>query len=192
MVVDARGCACPKPVLMTKEALEGIEEGIVEVLVDNPASKENVARFAQKQGCSLEIKEEEWGYRLIITKGYACSLPQVEDKTTSDKVMIFLSDSMGEDRELGQILIRAFIATLRESSVKPKKLIFINRGVYLTTEGSKVADVLKELEREGVEILSCGTCLEYFGLKDKLVVGSVTNMYDTVESLLGSASVVRI
>lgn len=81
---------------------------------------------------------------------------------------------------------------MKEASQKPSKLLFVNRGVFLTTEGSKVIDVLKELEGMGVEIYSCGTCLEYFGIKDKLKVGKVTNMYDTVENLLNADSVVRI
>ncbi|BAT71321.1 selenium metabolism protein YedF [Thermosulfidibacter takaii ABI70S6] len=193
MVVDARGYPCPRPVLMTKEALEKIEEGVVEVLVDNEASKENVKRFAERQGCDVEVREEGRCFRLIITKGYTCELPLKEEKAeTSDKVVLFLSDSMGEERELGQLLLRAFISTLKEASQKPSKLLFVNRGVFLTTEGSKVIDVLKELEGMGVEIYSCGTCLEYFGIKDKLKVGKVTNMYDTVENLLNADSVVRI
>ena len=193
MVVDARGYPCPKPVLMTKEALEGIKEGIVEVLVDNVASKENVKRFAEKMGCSVEVKEEGDSYRLIITKGFSCELPvDTSSKDVENKVIVFLSDSMGEDKKLGAILLRAFISTLKEATKKPKKLLFINRGVFLTTEGSPVLDTLKELENMGVEIFSCGTCLDYFGLKDKIAVGKITNMYDTVEDLLGADSVVRI
>ncbi len=193
MVVDARGYPCPKPVLMTKEALEKVEEGVVEVLVDNEASKENVKRFAQRQGCDVEVREEEGYFRLIITKGYTCELPVASSpEVGKGKVILFLSDSMGEERELGTMLLRAFLSTLKEASSLPSKLLFVNRGVFLTTEGSKVIDVLKELEERGVEIYSCGTCLEYFGLKDKLLVGKITNMYDTVENLLQSDSVVRI
>ncbi len=193
MVVDARGYPCPKPVLMTKEALEKVEEGVVEVLVDNEASKENVKRFVQRQGCDVEVREEKGYFRLIITKGYTCELPAASSpEVGKGKVILFLSDSMGEERELGTMLLRAFLSTLKEASSLPSKLLFVNRGVFLTTEGSKVIDVLKELEERGVEIYSCGTCLEYFGLKDKLLVGKITNMYDTVENLLQSDSVVRI
>ena len=193
MVVDARGYPCPKPVLMTKDALEKVEEGVVEVLVDNEASKENVKRFAQRQGCDVEVREEEGYFRLIITKGYTCELSAASSpEVGKGKVILFLSDSMGEERELGTMLLRAFLSTLKEASSLPSKLLFVNRGVFLTTEGSKVIDVLKELEERGVEIYSCGTCLEYFGLKDKLLVGKITNMYDTVENLLQSDSVVRI
>ncbi len=194
MVVDARGLPCPKPVLMTKDALEKVSEGVVEVLVDNEASKENVKRFAEKQGCCVEIVEEDGYYKLRIAKGYVCSREAPEEKQVEgkNKVVLILSDSMGEERKLGELLMRAFLSTLKEATNRPKRLIFVNRGVFLTTEGSKVIDVLKELEDMGVEIYSCGTCLDYFGLKDKLLVGKITNMYDTVEELLNADSVVRV
>ncbi len=191
MVVDARGLSCPQPVLKTKEALESINEGIVEVLVDNPASKENVKRFAEKMGCNVEIKEEENFFRVKIIKGFTCEIP-ITQSDLSDKVVVILSDSMGEEKELGKMLMKAFLSTLKEATQKPKKILFINRGVFLTTEGSPVIDVLKELENMGIEILSCGTCLDYFNLKDKLAIGKITNMYDTVEELLSSGGVVRI
>jgi len=192
MIVDARGFPCPKPVLMTKEALEKVREGVVEVLVDSVASRENVKRFAEKMGCSVEISEEEGFYRLKIVKGYTCELTEDRKDAGKSKVVVILSDVMGEERELGHILMRAFLSTLKEATVRPQKLIFINRGVFLTTEGSPVVETLRELENMGVEIYSCGTCLDYFNLKEKLKVGKITNMYDTVEDLLNSDSVVRI
>ncbi|NPA15343.1 MAG: sulfurtransferase-like selenium metabolism protein YedF [Deferribacteres bacterium] len=192
MIVDARGLSCPQPVLKTKEALEAIDEGIVEVLVDNPASKENVKRFAEKMGCTVEIEEEKDHFRLKIVKGFTCEVPTFPSSNLSGKVVVILSDSMGEEKELGRMLMKAFLSTIKEASQKPKKMLFINKGVLLTTEGSSVIDVLKELEEMGIEILSCGTCLDYFNLKDKLSVGKITNMYDTVEELLSCEGVVRI
>lgn len=190
MVVDARGLPCPKPVLKTKEALDAVGEGVVEVLVDSEASRENVKRFAERQGCTVEVRKEEGYWRLLITKGFTCQVPSVSE--SKKKVLLVLSDSMGEERELGDILMRAFFSTLKESSQKPDRIILINRGVFLTTQGSKLIDVLKELEELGIEIYSCGTCLDYFGLKDKLAVGKVTNMYDTVEALMDAEDVVRL
>lgn len=103
------------------------------------------------------------------------------------------SDQLGTgDEALGQLLITSFINTLPESKNKPSRMLFINRGVMLTTEGSRVLDTLMQLEAEGISIYSCGTCLNHYQLKEKLKVGSVTNMYDTVESLLGAEKVVRI
>lgn len=194
-VVDARGLACPQPVLMTKEALEGIEEGMITVLVDNVASKENVKRFAQRMGCTVDISEKDGVFELRIVKGFTCEIPRVQEELEEARespVVLITSDKLGEEEELGLILMRGFISTLKEASRRPSKILFMNTGVFLTTEGSHVLEPLKELEGRGVEIYSCGTCLDYFGLKDKLAVGHITNMYDTVENLTGAELVVKV
>ncbi len=193
-VVDARGLACPQPVLMTKEALEALEEGIVTVLVDNVASRENVKRFAQRMGCTVDVVEKNGAFELRIVKGYTCELPTgVEEAQEGEgPVILVTSDKLGEEEELGRLLMKGFISTLREASRRPSKLLFMNTGVFLTVEGSPVLEVLKELESRGVEIYSCGTCLDYFDLKEKLAVGQITNMYDTVENLTGASLVVRV
>ncbi|MEE0745299.1 MAG: sulfurtransferase-like selenium metabolism protein YedF [Anaerovoracaceae bacterium] len=99
------------------------------------------------------------------------------------KIAIMIaSDSIGKGaEELGKNLMKSYIYSLTEADVKPETIMFLNRGVYLTTKGSEVLDMIKQLERDGVEILSCGACLDYYGLNDDLVVGSVTNMYSNVE-----------
>jgi selenium metabolism protein YedF len=107
--------------------------------------------------------------------------------------MLIASDQLGVgDEALGQLLIAAFINTLPEAKTRPMKMLFINRGVLLTTEGSRVLDSLQKLESNGVQIFSCGTCLNHYQLKEKLKVGKVTNMYDTVDSLLNADNVIRI
>ena len=194
-VVDARGLACPQPVLMTKKALEELNEGIITVLVDNIASKENVKRFAQRMGCTVDISEKDGVFELRIVKGFTCEIPQTQEepeKAREGPIILITSNKIGEEEELGLILMRGFISTLKEASRRPSKILFMNTGVFLTTEGSPVLEPLKELERQGVEIYSCGTCLDYFGLKDKLAVGYITNMYDTVEHLTGAESVVKV
>ncbi len=194
-VVDARGLACPQPVLMTKEALEALEEGIVTVLVDNVASRENVKRFAQRMGCTVEVVEKNGVFELRIVKGYTCELPTGVEEAREEgegPVILVTSDKLGEEEELGRLLMKGFLSTLREASRGPSKLLFMNTGVFLTVEGSPVLEVLKELESRGVEIYSCGTCLDYFDLKEKLAVGQITNMYDTVENLTGASLVVRV
>ncbi len=194
-VVDARGLACPQPVLMTKEALEEVEEGIITVLVDNVASRENVKRFAQRMGCTVEVLEKDGVFELRVVKGYTCVLPHVQEASEKAKdgpVILITSDKIGDEEELGRLLMKGFISTLREATLRPSKLLFMNTGVFLTVEGSPVIGALQGLEGMGVEIYSCGTCLDYFGLKDKLAVGQITNMYDTVENLTGASLVVRV
>lgn len=195
--IDVRGLSCPLPVVRTKKALEEIKEGTITVLVDNPESKENVRRFAISQGCDVSVKEEY----LEIAKGRPGEgeeKPETEAEKETENiknadVVCITSDRFGTgDEELGKILMKAFLNTLWDYQPRPARLLFINGGVILTTEGSDVLDTLKLLEKEDVEIFSCGTCLAYYGTKDKLRVGRVTNMYETVDTLLTAGKVVNI
>ena len=187
--VDARGLPCPQPVIKTKKALEAIEEGAVTVLVDSPESRENVQRFAQSEGCRVELQEREGVFYLDITKGQSS---QAEPKESGDVILI-TSDRLGTgDKRLGEILMKAFLNTLWDYEPKPAKLLFINNGVRLTIEGSGVLETLQMLEKKGVQIFSCGTCLEYYNLKEKLRVGLVSNMYATVDALLSAAKVIKV
>ena len=108
-------------------------------------------------------------------------------------VVFITSDRLGTgDKRLGEMLMGGFLNTLCSANSRPAKLLFINDGVRLTTEGSEVLETLELLAEVGVEIFSCGTCLEYYKLKDKLKVGQVTNMYDIVNSLLFAGKVITI
>lgn len=187
--VDARDMPCPEPVLRTKKALEGIEEGQLVVLVNSPTACQNVQRFAQSQGCDVKVSDANGVLTIEISKRGEAA----EREKPVAAVLMIASDRLGTgDEALGEVLIASFINTLPEARTKPSKVLFINRGVMLTTEGSRVLDTLRQLEKDGVQILSCGTCLNHYQLKDKLQVGQVTNMYDTVDSLLSSEKVVRI
>ncbi len=187
--VDARGLPCPQPVINTKKALEGIEEGTVTVLVDSAESRENVQRFAQSQGCQVEITERGGVFCLAITKEYA---GQADKKQSGDVVLITGTQLGTGDEGFGERLMISFINTLGEAASRPARLIFVNSGVRLTAEGSEVMETLKRLEQEGVQILSCGTCLEFYHLADKLGVGIVTNSYEVVDSLLSAGKVIKI
>lgn len=188
--VDARGMTCPEPLLATKKALDGITSGLVTTLVDNEASKENVIKFAVSQKCSVVVEEQDGVYTLRITK-QACPVSptvttsvQVADKilTPERSVYLITHDSLGHGNdELGHILIKSFFVALQES--QPKTLMFLNSGVKLTVQSSPVLVHLKTLEEAGVEVLVCGTCLDYYQLKDQLAVGSISNMYTIVENL---------
>ena len=196
--VDARGLPCPRPVINTKKALEEIEAGKITVLVDSNESRQNVQRFAQSQGCQVEVREKDGIFYLDIVKGQPVQIEtttgssQVESRKNGDVVLI-TSEVLGTgDRRLGEILMKAFLNTLWDAETKPAKILFLNDGVRLTTEGSEVLETLHLLEKEGVQIFSCGTCLEYYQLKEELKVGLVTNMYDTVDSLLSASKVIKI
>ena len=196
--VDARGLPCPRPVLETKRALQDVDDGTITVLVDSPESRENVQRFARSQGCQVEVSEADGMFRLTIVKERAKEVPkaatvQQRELPEGGTVVLITTDrfGVGDDR-LGQILMKSFLNTLWDHDPRPAKLLFINSGVRLTTEGSDVLDALELLEKDGVEVFSCGTCIEYYGIQDKLKVGSVTNMYDTVNTLLTASHVVSV
>ncbi|MDD3466091.1 MAG: sulfurtransferase-like selenium metabolism protein YedF [Campylobacterales bacterium] len=194
MKIDARNQDCPKPVIMAKEALEKIgEEGILEILLNSEASKENVSRFLRQNGLEPSIKDEQNGEFLIsAVKGYSCDVGIKEN--TKSKVMFIKSDYIGESGELGSKLIRGFLSALLHTSQKPSKIIFVNRGVLLTTkdENADVIATLKEVQKLGVQILSCGACLEFFKITNELKVGEIGNALDTVESLMSSDGVISL
>ncbi len=192
-VVDARGLPCPRPVINTKKALEGIEEGTITVIVDNPESKENVRRFAQSQGCQIRVEEREEAFYLQITKDNPNKAKDKPERLPSADVVCITTNQFGVgEEELGKILMKSFLNTLWDREPRPAKVLFINSGVMLTTKGSEVLETLNLLEQKGVEVFSCGTCLVYYGINDKLRVGKVTNMYETVDILLSAGKVINI
>jgi selenium metabolism protein YedF len=193
-VIDCRGLACPQPVITTKQALDRIQEGELIVIVDNTVSCNNVERFAESQGCSVEIKEEGHDFHLRIQKGKSSrpSEPFQEEKEVKKVVVYINSELMGIGEEaLGAILMRSFLKTLVDIETKPSRLILVNSGVRLSSEGSEVLETLQALSEKGVEILSCGTCLDFYGLKEKVRVGKISNMYDIAQSLLEADRLVR-
>lgn len=188
--VDARGLNCPIPVVRTKKALEGMEEGDLTVVIERPDGCQNVQRFAESQGCRVTVDEKDGLFYIHIRKEKTA---QSASPKQSRDIVFITTDRLGTgDQQLGEILMKAFLNTLWDAEPKPAKLLFLNDGIRLTTEGSEVLESLRLLEKAGVEIFSCGTCLEYYQLKDKLKVGAVTNMYETVETLLSAGKIIKI
>lgn len=193
--VDARGQLCPRPVIMTKKILDEIPSGIITTIVDNEVAKENVSKLAKSLNYSYEVeKTADNHYYIRITKGEGLEAVEVcIPDTLKDMTIVFGCDKMGRDAdELGKVLMKGFIYTLTESTPYPSTLIFLNSGVKLTTEGSDSLDDLMKLQESGVEIISCGTCLDYFDLKDKLRVGEVSNMYTILEKMKNASSTITL
>jgi len=189
--VDARGLACPEPVVLAKQAIETNEK--VNVIVDNETALENVKRLGTKLGCDVKVEKENDNIYKIKLKRKANADGTKEEFVPSRSttpaaagpfVIVICADTMGRGNdELGSVLIRAFLHTVAEQAGKPDVMIFYNTGVKLTVQGSEVLDDLKQLESEGVQLLICGTCLNYFEIKDKLAAGTVSNMYDILETM---------
>ncbi len=194
--IDCRGLPCPQPVINTKNALEEIAEGeALAVLVDNEAAVTNVSRFAEAQGHDVQVEESQGFWRILVTKkggGYAVGAITCARPEGVRPVVVIDRKGMGQgDETLAQILMRAFLKTLKEASVKPEKIILYNQGVFLALEDSEVLEDLKHLESLGIQILVCGTCLDFFRVKERLQVGQVSNMYDIMEAMLTAGLVVK-
>lgn len=193
--IDCRGQACPAPVIATKKALEESGTGI-RVLVDDGAPRENVVRFVKNRGYQVNETAEADGWSLLVTGSTTAEVaPQstVTSTTSGDRVLLITSNQLGDgSEELGYLLMKNFIFTLLETPQQPDRILFLNSGVLLATEGAETVEALKQLEERGVELLACGVCLDYFKKKDQLAVGQVTNMFSTAEHLLAAASVIKL
>jgi selenium metabolism protein YedF len=181
--VDARGLNCPQPVILAKKALEDSES--IVVIVDNKAAMENVRRLGAKLGCSIEIESiGENEFHIHLTRGNIDPAAITNDAascstSSGDLVVVISSETMGRGNdELGRILMKAFIHTLVQADELPVKILFYNTGVNLAAVDSEVVDDLKNLTDAGVEILLCGTCVNFFHLSGKTGAGKITNMFE--------------
>lgn len=201
--VDARGDACPIPVVKAKHAIEELSgAGQVEVLVDNEIAVQNLTKMAEQKGYQSSAKKlADQEYQVIFTVGEketSVADTQADQEETcaidsrTDTVVVIANDKMGEgSEELGKTLLKAFTFALTQQDSLPGTMLFYNGGAYLTCEGSPLLEDLKTLEAQGVEILTCGTCLNFYDLSEKLAVGGVTNMYVIAEKMLGAGNVVK-
>lgn len=234
--VDARGQACPLPVVNTKNEIKNMNPGeTVDVLVDNEIAVQNLTKFARVRGHEVGAeKESENCYRVMITVGESSETqktgsskdkqdnrmqetpagnkenrsPGIPAENSQDgpaeafeccqpsriteDVVVISSCKMGTgEEELGKALMKAFLFALTKQDHYPARILFYNSGAFLSCEDSDSLEDLKFLEAQGVEIFTCGTCLNYYGLTEKLAVGSVTNMYDIVESMNRSSKIIR-
>jgi len=194
-IIDCRHMVCPAPVVTTKRALEEAGGEAVQVLVDPGAPRENVTRFAVNRGFTVAESETDGAFALTISPSGSTVAAPVRTVTGKGgaTVMLVASDRLGDGpEELGRLLMKNFIITLLDLAEPPDRMLFVNTGVLLTTEGSEVLEALEQLGNRGVEVLSCGVCLDFFHRKEKLVAGTVTNMFTIAESLMGAGSVIRL
>jgi len=190
---DCRGLACPAPVIRTKKALERSGGAPVRVVVDSGAPRENVLRFATARGCGILEEAFENGWQITLLP-HAAGQPQQQPGSAGQAAVILIgSDRLGSGpEELGRLLLKNFIVTLLELPSPPDSIFFINSGVLVTTEGSELLEPLQKLAGGGTGIFSCGVCLDYFGRRDKLVAGAVTNMYTIAEKMLASGNPITL
>lgn len=195
ITVNAMGDNCPIPVIKTKKAMQEITgPETIEVLVDNEIAVQNVTKMAVSSGgnvTSEKLGEKEFKVTIQMNGAVAKEAVCTPDRK-GDTIVVIASDKMGSGNdELGKVLIKGFIFAVTQLEELPKAMIFYNGGATLTAEGSDSLEDLKSLEAQGVEILTCGTCLNYYGLTDKLEVGSVTNMYTIVEKMAEAGKIIQ-
>ncbi len=197
--IDCLGLPCPQPVIQTKDALES-GATYIQVLVDNEASRDNILRFAQSRGCEAEAEmTPEGNFNITVRNSgtpaaedsfdpaaYQCSLP-----VRSCLIYVISADVMGKgSEELGWSLLQTFIQTIKDISPSPQKILFYNSGVRLVTEESGALNALLELQKKGVELLVCGTCLDFYELKSAIKVGRISNMYDIMNAMAEADQVI--
>ena len=210
--INSFGETCPKPVIRAMKALQDpAAQGSVRVLVDNTVAVENLKRLAaSKQGsASVDAIEGGWAVTIagvsaeaaenpegddvaLVQAGIACPVPEVP--LAQQPVTVFVgSKALGQGApELGNILIKGLVYAMSQAEVPPHRIVFFNDGAALTCEGSELVNDVRELERRGCEVLTCGTCLDFHGLRDKLAVGGVTNLYAISEFVLGPDKIVTL
>ena len=199
-IIDCRRLACPLPVVNAKKAAEAMNPGdVLTVLVDNEIAVQNLSRFAEHKGFGVSAqKKGEKEYAVIMSisgevveskeEEVACGM----DSRRKGMLVVLSGNVMGTgDAKLGTSLMKAFVFALTKQDQLPDTILCYNTGAYLTCEGADTLEDLKLLESEGVTILTCGTCLDFYGLKEKLAVGGVTNMYDIVERMESAAQIIK-
>lgn len=195
-VLDCRGLNCPIPVVTTKKYFDSIEIGEAITIVDNEVAKNNILKFAQNNGLKTNAEEKEGFYYINIVKGEGtleCTKNLKEENKREKFTIAIMNDKLGDgDVQLGDILIKSYMYALSEADVIPTDLIFINSGVKLAVEESEVLESLKTLQEKGVKIQVCGTCLDFYKIKEKLKIGEISNMYSIVETMNTSDKIIRL
>lgn len=195
-IIDARGKACPTPVIMAKKAISAGESTFT-VLVDNTTAVENLKRLAANQGFDAAVTEQGGAFHLAFVRTGCAACEEAVNSplpTPGGDWAVFVGrDIIGDgDRELGTNLMRMFFYTLAQSDDLPRSVLFMNAGVKLPAEDEQVIEHLKTLVEKGVEVQVCGTCLNFYGLSDKLAVGAVSNMYDIVSQMQAATKVITV
>ena len=187
LTVDVRGSLCPKPVIETKKVSDANPDAIITTIVDNEVSRDNVEKFGKSRGYDVAFGQDGIDFFIKLTPNVEPA-PEIDCKPMnySDRIILMTKDYLGEDsEELGRNLMKTFWVCMVEADVKPSKIYFINSSVKMVVNDSVHLENIKKLADLGVEIAACGICLDYFGVKEELGVGSITNMYAITDSILG-------
>jgi selenium metabolism protein YedF len=192
ITIDAKGLACPQPVVLTKQALEGFNNGELAVLVDSDTARENVTRLATGQGCTVTVIDKGENIFELLIKKVAASASCAAAPSCPEKVVyLFDADHIGANMELGKVLMNGFLAAMQNLQNKNCTIILISKAVRLATSGSYVLDVLQDLEKKNFSILICGTCLNFFKIRENVKAGSISNALEILECMTAASKVIK-
>jgi selenium metabolism protein YedF len=191
--LDCRGQQCPGPVVQTRKAMLAHPASPLKVLVDDSAARDNVARLAKTLGYDVSIEQAGATFELALQPGQVPEQKRTPPGSSGPSIVFIGSDQMGHgDLKLGQVLMKNFIFTLIDADRTPDAIYCVNSGVKLTINGSEVLEPLAELADRGVDIASCGLCLDFFGVKEALAVGRISSMLELVNALQGAGNIIRL
>ena len=186
LTVDVRGSLCPKPVIETKKVSDANPSAVIITIVDNEVSRDNVEKFGKSRGYGVDIRQDGKDFYLTMTPNANPVAEICEPMSYGNRVILMTKDYLGEgSEELGRNLMKTFWVCMVEADVKPSKIYFINSSVKMVINDSVHLENIKKLADAGVEIAACGICLDFYGVKEELGVGSITNMYAITDSILG-------
>lgn len=193
-ILDAQGLPCPQPVILTRKALAEGGFSTLEVLVDDAAARENILKFAAWAACEVEALSSDGPLtRILLRPGNPAEAPETASAAPAPALgatVLITSDGIGDGSpDLSRLLMRGFLYTLTECDAPPMRIILMNDGVRLAVEGSDSLENLRKTADRGVDIIACGTCLEFYKLTEALGVGRISNMYEISEHVMSGSTV---
>ena len=190
--IDCRTWQCPQPVIEVRRAMLAEPQRTLEVLLVDDTAYENISRLAKNSGYSIDEKSGEGFIRLTLTPTQLVTQATAKQSISGSTVLVCASDKMGEgDEELGRLLLKNFLITLLDTTKIPDCIYFVNSGVKLVCTGAETVEILEKLACRGIDIASCGLCLEYYKLKERLQVGRITNMLEIADAQLSAGRIIR-
>lgn len=191
--IDCIGLVCPMPVIKTKKCFDSKEVKEALIIVDNEVAKNNILRLAKGLKLNNKFTEENGIYNISLSRGEISETIVEEESLEKELAILVGSNKLGSgDDRLGETLMKVYINTLAESEVLPKNLMFINSGVFLTCEGSDVIEAIDFMISKGVNVFSCGACLDFYNLKDDVKTGEVGNMYQIIDIMNRSENTIKL
>ena len=202
-LVDCRGMVCPQPLVETRREIKKSNPGeVITVVVDNSTSLKNILRFLEDNGVECVVKQEAESSSITFNVPLQMTQPDKRAEEYCDVspkpdvnsgfIVLLNSATMGKGNdELGKILMKGFLSTLLELKATPTEIICYNSAVTLALKSSDTAATLQQISERGIKITLCGTCVDFYNLRDDLAVGQISNMLYIAERLSSGVRIIQ-